>query len=112
MKAKVWLERKGVGGWAYGLGRLENGTIIVAECFPKYGFGRVGTTDPLGGEQEPIRLNKGERNLIIADLFVASAQEMGMEITGEMVEMLRAFTSKRPKEALRQLRFDDKRQEH
>ena len=76
----VWLkiptER---GKWVYGLARYEDGSIKISECLWE-GFGCVGNycSNALEEDEttEPCKLGKGERQMIIADLYMACCYEM------------------------------------
>lgn len=78
MKAKIWLRPKTKHGkWSYGLGRLANGMIVVAECFAyPSGFGVVGSSM----RTVPIRLNPGEKDMIVRDLHRACCEYLGLEV--------------------------------
>jgi len=86
MKDKIWLVKKPKKGkWAYGLCRLENGMIVVGECYSHpSGFGVVGHSPAVSWDsdhtikrnEKPVKLLPGERKRIIESLYEACCEEL------------------------------------
>ncbi len=77
LTSKVWLKAKHKSGtWIYGLGRLETGEIVVAECFSCLGgsFGIVGSNNMPGKDHLNFKLYPGEKRKIVQDLYIACEQ--------------------------------------
>ena len=80
-KERIWLSAKGKDGWCYALARYKDGSIRVVEHLMNEGFASVGSygiqDDPY--KEAPCRLYKGERRMIIEDLFLACAIELKID---------------------------------
>ncbi len=97
MKERTWLCRKITKTtWAYGLARYSDGTIRVSEILGQDLFTPVGARSTGEGDygSTPYRLRSGERSLIVADLFVACSEELGISIPPSAIEMLYALRVK------------------
>lgn len=84
MKETIWLSRsKDRNHWHYGLARHKDGSIQVSEILFSDGFAPVGTSDSKG-----TRLYKGERKLILMDLYDAISKELGFPISTQTMSKM------------------------
>lgn len=76
---KIWLSLKvKKNTWCYGLARYSDGSIRIVENLMKTGFATVGNNgeDPSSEYFMAHRLHKGERDMIIQDLYRACKFEL------------------------------------
>ena len=92
MKEKVWLSRpKSKKHWHYGLARYADGSIRVSEILFCDGFGEVGTrwdpnSDFASGKTIPTRLERGEREMICRDLYLACCRELSIDPSQDAID--------------------------